>query len=103
MRTRFKNRRLLLFLAAWLCCALPAHSSAQTFTTLHAFRLASDGASPRAGLILSGHTLYGTTYTYSGGDGTLFGLSTNGSATDGTGFNILVGFTTDSGAYPLAG
>lgn len=46
------------------------------FTTLHSFTGGSDGAFPRAELILSGNTLYGTA---SGdgelGDGTVFSLS----------------------------
>ncbi len=46
-------------------------------TGLHSFAgYPSDGATPRAGLVLSGNTLYGT--TYSGGDedgGTIFSLS----------------------------
>ena len=53
------------------------------FTVLHSFTAASganstnsDGASPQARLILSGNTLYGTTYKGgSSGDGTVFSLS----------------------------
>jgi len=53
------------------------------FTVLHSFTAAlganasnSDGASPQAGLILSGNTLYGTAYEGgSSGDGTVFSLS----------------------------
>jgi uncharacterized repeat protein (TIGR03803 family) len=50
------------------------------FTVLHTFTGAnpsnSDGASPQARLILSGNTLYGTTYKGgSSGDGTVFSLS----------------------------
>jgi uncharacterized repeat protein (TIGR03803 family) len=47
------------------------------FTTLYNFTLGSDGVEPQyAGLILSGNTLYGTTYK-SGtfGNGTVYGLS----------------------------
>jgi len=47
---------------------LAASGPAQTFTVLHSFTATgassphtnSDGASPRAGLIISGNTLYGT-------------------------------------------
>src|SRR6266705_334972 len=46
------------------------------FTTLHAFTGDSDGASPYAGLILSGNTLYGTALGGgSSGAGTVFSLS----------------------------
>src|SRR6266436_1282011 len=48
------------------------------FTNLHTFT-GSDGANPWAGLILSGHTLYGT--AYSGGNpgyGTVFAINTDG-------------------------
>jgi uncharacterized repeat protein (TIGR03803 family) len=70
------------------------------FTTLYTFTGVSDGASPFAGLILSGDTLYGT--TSEGGtssDGTVFAVNT-----DGTGFTVLHTFTGSSdGAYPRAG
>jgi uncharacterized repeat protein (TIGR03803 family) len=69
------------------------------FSTLHSFGADpiydanyvtnSDGALPYAGLILSGHTLYGTAATGGGSaSGTLFALNT-----DGTGFRILHSFT----------
>ncbi len=46
------------------------------FTSLHSFINDSDGASPQAGLILSGTTLYGTTQFGGGsGNGTVFSLS----------------------------
>ena len=53
------------------------------FTNLHSFTAMSgtsstnsDGANPNAGLILSGNTLYGTTYGGgSSGNGTVFSLS----------------------------
>jgi len=85
-----------------------------SFTTLHSFTALdqvyytnSDGASPEAGLILSGNTLYGT--TYSGGtnaNGTVFAVNTNGS-----GFTTLHSFTAldptyhtnSDGARPVAG
>jgi uncharacterized repeat protein (TIGR03803 family) len=64
------------------------------FTTLHIFSATdtngfnSDGSGP-AGLILSGNTLYGTTY-YGGssGDGTVFAVNT-----DGIGFTTLYSFS----------
>ena len=61
------------------------------FTTLHSFTSGSegDGAYPYAGLILSGHTLYGTTIAgASANNGTVFAVNTNG-----TGFTTLHTFT----------
>ena len=61
----------------------------------------SDGANPYAGLVLSGNTLYGTTY-YGGslGDGTIFRINT-----DGGGFTNLHNFDFDGndGYKPYAG
>jgi uncharacterized repeat protein (TIGR03803 family) len=70
------------------------------FTTLHSFTLGSDGASPIAGLILSGNTLYGTAWQGGGSRlGTVFSVNT-----DGTSFTILHTFSGGSdGAYPCAG
>jgi uncharacterized repeat protein (TIGR03803 family) len=70
------------------------------FTNLHAFTplsgppwINSDGISPRAGLILSGHTLYGTTEGGgTSGNGTVFALNT-----DGTGFRTHHSFTATNG------
>ena len=80
-----------------------------SFTTLHSFSSANDGANPFGGLFLSGNTLYGTAKF--GGDfgiGTVFAIST-----DGTGFMTLHSFTPRSynnntytnsdGAVPEAG
>jgi uncharacterized repeat protein (TIGR03803 family) len=94
------------------------HTDGMGFTNLHTFTALSapsyqggtnsDGAIPYAGLILSEHTLYGTTYgggTH--GNGTVFAVNT-----DGTGFTNLHSFTTLSapfsgtnsdGAEPYAG
>jgi uncharacterized repeat protein (TIGR03803 family) len=73
------------------------HTDGTGFTTLHSFTAIgihrydtnSDGAWPTtAGLILSGDTLYGTTYFGgSSGNGTVFALNTNG-----TGFTSLYDF-----------
>ena len=80
------------------------------FTNLHSFtagitnssglKTNSDGATPVAGLILSGNTLCGTAHNGgSSGYGTLFALNT-----DGTGFRNLHTFTAGSdGANPAAG
>jgi len=59
------------------------------YTILHILASSSDGSNPRAGLILSGSTLYGT--TTSGGtanNGTVFAMNTNG-----TGFTVVHNFT----------
>src|SRR5665213_818404 len=72
------------------------------FTNLYSFTATSggystnsDGAYPRAGLILSGNTLYGTAEGGgSSGNGTVFAVSTNG-----TGFTNLYSFTALSDGY----
>jgi uncharacterized repeat protein (TIGR03803 family) len=52
------------------------HTNGMGFTNLHSFTYVSDGANPRAGLILSGNTLYGTASVGgSSGQGTVFSLS----------------------------
>ena len=60
------------------------------FTTLHAFGgYPSDGAVPKAGLILANNSLYGTTVAGGTSDGgTVFTVHT-----DGTGFTVLHSFT----------
>lgn len=66
------------------------------FTTLHSFTGGSDGDGPRAGLILSGDTLYGTAmFGGSSGQGTVFRLNT-----DGASFTNLHDFTALSGPSP---
>ena len=55
------------------------------FTNLYTFSRGSNGFNPRAGLIASGGTLYGT--TFSDGNGTIFRINT-----DGTGFTNLHSF-----------
>src|ERR1041384_1179802 len=115
MKTRINNLFLLPVLIAGLGLMLVDRVAAQTFTTLHSFTARSgpdsntnsDGASPRAGLVLLGNTLYGTARTGgSSGGGTVFALHT-----DGTGFTNLHSFTArdpiyytnSDGAYPQAG
>ena len=84
------------------------------FTNLHNFTpdpspgfTNSDGASPRGDLVLSGNTLYGTTYDGgSSGNGTVFAISTDGTVfTDLHNFTATSGsFSTNSdGAHPAAG
>jgi len=67
------------------------------FTNIHSFAgYPRDGAYPDAGLILSGNTLYGTTYGGgTDGDGTVFAVNS-----DGTGFTNLYSFTATAGSYP---
>ena len=88
------------------------------FTTLYSFTASinsglgilynGDGANPEDGLVLSGNTLYGT--TYSGGTS---GIGTVSVYTDGSGLTSLhtftaqfpqfIGFTNSDGAYPKGG
>ena len=70
------------------------------FKNLHCLTGRKDGATPLAGLYLSGDTLYGTASFGGGGlgGGTVFALKP-----DGTGFKNLHTFTGDDGAMPLAG
>jgi uncharacterized repeat protein (TIGR03803 family) len=69
------------------------------FANLHSFTGGSDGASPYAGLILSGNVLYGTANQGgSAGQGAVFALNT-----DGTGFTNLHSFIgVSDGANPYA-
>jgi uncharacterized repeat protein (TIGR03803 family) len=70
------------------------------FTILYSFTGGNDGAHPFAGLILSGNTLYGTTFRGgSSGEGAVFAVNTNGS-----GFTNLYSFTGgNDGDNPQAG
>jgi uncharacterized repeat protein (TIGR03803 family) len=77
-----------------------------SFTNLHSFTAYAgyltnyDGAGPKAGLVLSGNTLYGTAQNGgSRGYGTVFALTTNG-----MGFTTLHNFTNlPDGADPFGG
>src|SRR5260370_31970830 len=98
-----KMKTINLFLVPALIAGLdliPAgRVTAQTFSLLHSLTGVSDGANPRAGLILSGSTVYGTAgQGGSFGVGTVFAINT-----DGTGFTNLHNFTGGSdGAVPRA-
>ncbi len=86
------------------CFGLSAISAAaQTFTVLHAFTNSPDGANPRAGLILSGNTFYGTTVEGgSSGVGTVFRINTDGTClTNLHSFPVVSGTksTNSEGAY----
>jgi uncharacterized repeat protein (TIGR03803 family) len=68
------------------------------FTTLYSFTQGSDGCCPKAVLILSGNTLYGTAELGgSSGNGTVFAVNT-----DGTGFTTLHSFASSDGISPQA-
>ncbi len=71
------------------------NTDATGFTTLQNFTNGGDGATPWAGLVLSGNTLYGTTSGGGSGAGTVFALNTNGA-----GFTTLHSFTATSGSFP---
>src|SRR5437667_143815 len=102
-----KSLFLLPALIAGIGLILTGRVRAQTLTTLYSFSARSngdygtnsDGAQPK-GLVLSGNTLYGTTWQGgSSGNGTVFAINTNG-----TGFTILHRFTGgDDGGGPSAG
>jgi len=75
------------------------HFSATTADPSIGANTNSDGAYPKAGLILSGNTLYGTaTSGGSWGNGTVFAIHT-----DGTGFTNLFSFNGSDGAGPYGG
>ena len=76
------------------------YTDASGFTTLHNFFTEGPAVEPRAGLILSGHTLYGTTV---GGGTNGFG-SVYAVNTDGAGFTVLQNFNYyPDGGEPFAG
>ena len=68
-------------------------------TNLYSFNGPEDGAAPWSDLVLSGDTVYGTTYSGGGrGLGTVFRVNT-----DGTGWTSLHSFSLADGANPYAG
>jgi uncharacterized repeat protein (TIGR03803 family) len=76
------------------------YTNGTVFSNLYSFTDGNDGGYPIAGLVLSGGMLYGTTFDGGNSDaGTVFGISTNGSA-----FTNLYSFTDGGdGAGPQAG
>src|SRR4051812_33640858 len=101
MKTCINNLFLLPALITGLSLILVGRVAGQTFRTLYSFTAPSgpssttspatnsDGGNPRAGLILSGNTLYGTTQNGgNSGYGTVFAVNI-----DGTGFTNLHSFT----------
>ncbi len=69
-----------------------------SFTNIYNFTGTADGDDPKAGLVLSGNTLYGTGFSGTGAsfDGTVFSVATNGSN-----FTTLHTFTGADGNGPL--
>ena len=65
------------------------------FTVLKDFKGGSDGGEPMGGLVLSGSTLYGTTFYSYPVVGTIFKINT-----DGSGYAILKSFTGRDGLQP---
>jgi len=79
------------------------NTNGTAFTSLHEFTSSSDGGGPSAGLVLSGNTLYGTTF-FGGSSGGFSGAGTVFAVnTDRTGFTNLHSFTGSDGGYPDAG
>lgn len=70
-----------------------------SFTAVDATNANSDGASPQAGLMLLGNTMYSTTaFGGSSGQGAVFAVNT-----DGTGLTLLHSFSGNDGTLPVAG
>ncbi len=90
-----KFRFLLPGLFASLLMMPTGRVTAQTFTTLHNFNGATDGNRPYAGVVLSGNTLYGTTFYGFGNCGELFAVNT-----DGTDFTNVHTFNNGGGVNP---
>jgi uncharacterized repeat protein (TIGR03803 family) len=100
MKTYNERSFVLSVLIAVFGLVLAGSSTAQTFTTLYNFTAENtnasgiytnnDGSTPESGLVLSDHTLYGTTWGGgSYGFGTVFRINT-----DGTGLTRLYDFPT---------
>lgn len=88
---------------ALLAAAGGLNAAEPTFTILHSFQYAADGAYPEAGLVLdSSGELYGTASYYGpdqkNGSGTVFKIRS-----DGTGFAAIHAFMGTDGRYSLAG
>jgi uncharacterized repeat protein (TIGR03803 family) len=75
------------------------------FTNVHNFYYATDGEQPEAGLISSGHTLYGTAYSGgSGSFGTVFSLSSMPQLTmNPAGTKVVLSWPTNSAGFDFSG
>jgi uncharacterized repeat protein (TIGR03803 family) len=101
----FMRTRLAMLLAAaavWFFFIRGIDAQAQPraiFQSLYSFTNGTDGASPYAGLVVAGETLYGTTHGGGAyGNGTVFALNTNG-----TDFRVLHTFAEWDGRTNLDG
>jgi hypothetical protein len=85
MKTTFKSL-CSIAAALWLAANASAQTTAQTLAVLYSFQsdgYNQSGSAPFAGLLLSGSTLYGTTFLGGGANqGTVFYASTNGGGDD---------------------
>ena len=90
MKTQPAHWSLIPVLLASLGLMLASPAAAQIFTNLHNFKagVKTDGFEPYAALIISGNTLYGTTYLGGSNNGTVFAVKT-----DGTGYTNVYTFT----------
>ncbi len=92
---QFKQRLPLQVIMLLLCLAAP-DGTAQTYAVLHHFA-GGDGASPEAGVVLSGTTLFGTTVGGGSSDfGTAFKINS-----DGSGFTMLRSYNVSDGCAPI--
>ena len=96
MKTHIYRLFTMPVMAVGFAAMLVSQAGGQTFNTLYSFTGGSDGAEPYCPLILSGNTLYGTTFW--GQKGTVFALSA-----DGTGFTTLYSFTGSDPSGPEGG
>ena len=73
------------------------------FTTLYAFTGGTDGGQPWGGLVMSGNTLYGTTYYGGSGSGTVFSLFLPGPqlAIVRAGTNVLLSWSANATGFVL--